>query len=256
MNSFKLSASVSGSVKSGKANLKVGLLNNGSLEKAMLIPLDPNVPQIEFMFNPTELTFNGEIETNAQSGTQDKKEGTQKVSFSQVKAFSVSISKIVYDTYETGEDVVEKYIDPFKAAVKFIGSIQAKSLAGIKGIPGPLKDKMNEAINKLPSPIEKGISKLLGSKSGTNKSSDYNRPPIYRFVWGEQVYIRTCFVEKLTYKLTMFLPDGTPVRAVIDNLTLKDAGNIKPSDNIQTAVVDRLKDSLEARLNIKGSFKI
>ena len=53
------------------------------------------------------------------------------------------------------------------------------------------------------------------------------RPPIYKFTWGEQIYLRRCFIENLTYKLTMFLPDGTPVRAVIDSLTLKEADEDK-----------------------------
>ncbi|MGI0485764.1 hypothetical protein ACN4EK_10030 [Pantanalinema rosaneae CENA516] len=44
------------------------------------------------------------------------------------------------------------------------------------------------------------------------------RPPIYYFVWKHN-YLR-CFVEKLDFKLTMFLADGTPVRATA-NLSLK-----------------------------------
>lgn len=257
MTSFN--PSVKPSFKGGKANIKVGLLNS-SLEKAMLIPLDAGVSRIEFMFNPTELTFNGEIKVNEQSGTQNKKEGTQKVSFSEVQAFNVTINKILFDTYETGDDVVKTYIEPFKAAVKFIGSYDSKSPLGIKGIPNSLQDQISGTLDKIPNPIdkglslaEKGISKLLKNK---DKLMDNNRPPIYRFVWGEQVYIRRCFVEKLTYKLTMFLPDGTPVRAVIDNLTLKDASTIEPTGDILNAVADRLKDSLDARLNLSGGFKI
>jgi hypothetical protein len=46
------------------------------------------------------------------------------------------------------------------------------------------------------------------------------RPPIYILTWGKQKYLR-CFVQNLSYKLTMFLSDGTPVRAVV-NLTLQE----------------------------------
>lgn len=53
--------------------------------------------------------------------------------------------------------------------------------------------------------------------SGANKSK---RPPTYVFTWGSNQYIR-CFVTNLSYKLTMFLPDGTPVRAKLD-LTLEE----------------------------------
>lgn len=41
------------------------------------------------------------------------------------------------------------------------------------------------------------------------------RPPIYMFTWGKTNYLR-CFVKTLSFKLTLFLPDGTPVRASID----------------------------------------
>lgn len=49
-----------------------------------------------------------------------------------------------------------------------------------------------------------------------------DRPPIYVFTWGSQEYLR-CFVKSLSYKLTMFLPDGTPVRASI-SITLEEIG--------------------------------
>jgi hypothetical protein len=41
------------------------------------------------------------------------------------------------------------------------------------------------------------------------------RPPVYYFMWGQQNYVQ-CMVKSLTCKLTMFLSDGTPVRAIVD----------------------------------------
>jgi hypothetical protein len=41
------------------------------------------------------------------------------------------------------------------------------------------------------------------------------RPPIYLFTWGEVTYLR-CFVKTFSFKLTLFLPNGTPVRASLD----------------------------------------
>lgn len=38
------------------------------------------------------------------------------------------------------------------------------------------------------------------------------RPPVYVFAWGNINYLR-CYVESVDYQLTLFLPDGTPVRA-------------------------------------------
>ena len=50
------------------------------------------------------------------------------------------------------------------------------------------------------------------AESGESKEK---RPPTYVFTWGSQQYIR-CFIVEFTYTLTMFLPDGTPVRAKLD----------------------------------------
>jgi hypothetical protein len=41
------------------------------------------------------------------------------------------------------------------------------------------------------------------------------RPPIYLFTWGDINYLR-CFVKTFSFKLTLFLPNGTPVRASLD----------------------------------------
>lgn len=46
-----------------------------------------------------------------------------------------------------------------------------------------------------------------------------SRPPVYIFVWKNKYF--HCVMESLTYKLTMFLADGTPVRALVD-ITLRE----------------------------------
>ena len=46
------------------------------------------------------------------------------------------------------------------------------------------------------------------------------RTHILEFRWGTHLYIKRCFIESFDYRLTMFSHNGTPVRAVIDNLTL------------------------------------
>jgi hypothetical protein len=172
---------------------------SGNLVKASLISND-GVPPIEFMFNPTELVFEGVVQTSESPGARTQDKGNPKVSFSHVKAYKVTINKILFDTYEDGGDVVQQYIENFRKSVEFV------------------KGK--------------------------------ERPPIYQFMWGKQVYLRRCFIEQLNYKLTMFLPDGTPVRAVIDSLTLKEAD--EPQENGPLGPkpppkVDRQTDSLASR---------
>lgn len=73
------------------------------------------------------------------------------------------------------------------------------------------------------------MKEIQDLKEATTFIEKMRRPPVYEFRWGNQQYFRKCFVQNLSYKLTMFLPDGTPVRAVID-LSLKEADEPRPSD--------------------------
>jgi Contractile injection system tube protein len=171
------------------------------LVKATLKSED-GVPPIEFMFNPAELAFEGVVDTAESPGARTEDKGQPKVSFSHVKAYTVTINQVMFDTYEERTDVLQRYIEPFRKAVQFAQGKQ--------------------------------------------------RPPIYALMWGKQVYLRRCFVEKLNYKLTMFLPDGTPVRAVIDNLTLKEADESQPNGSLAATApttADRQSDSMQARQN-------
>lgn len=182
------------------------------LQKARLVAKDSGIPEIEFMFNPTELLFQKENETSENKGSRTQDKGQPKVNFANTNSYKVTVNKILFDTYETGEDVVKKHIDSFRRAVQF-------------------------------------DEKLVAEKK--------ERPPLYTFMWGKHVYLRSCFIEKLSYKLTMFLPDGTPVRATIDSLTLKEADEPKPNNpvGIMQNINDTMRrlDSLQNRLNGKGS---
>ena len=170
-----------------------------TLQKAKLACLD-GASHIEFMFNPSQLAFEGIVKTSENPGARTQDKGTPKVSFSNIKAYKVTISNILFDTYEEGGDVIDRYISKFKEAVEF--------------------------------------------------APDKERPPIYRFEWGNKVYLRACFIEKLSYKLTMFLPNGTPVRAVIDSLSLKEADEPKPNGAVNAPNTDnktRQTDTLQNR---------
>jgi len=178
-----------------------------TLAKARLIPKDPGIKGIEFMFNPTELTFERVVKTSVNEGARSKKEGQGKLSFSNTNPYKVTINKILFDTYETGENVVEKHIELFRRAVQF-------------------------------------DDKLVEDKK--------ERPPLYIFTWGKNEYLKACFVEKLNYKLTMFLPDGRPVRAIIDNLTLVQADSLVANLPMSTPAIDqalRQEDSMQNRQN-------
>lgn len=181
-----------------------------NLVKAYLKSYD-SASKIEFMFNPSEVLFDGGVKLGEPEGTQTQDKGQPKVSFAYVKPYQVTIKKIIFDTYEKGSSV-NTYIDKFREAIKFVD----------------------------------------GKK----------RPPIYAFHWGAQVHLRCCFIETLTYKFTMFLPDGTPVRAVIDSLTLKEVDppqlteSMSPKSELTVMSEKRKEDDLELRKKFTRTDKL
>jgi hypothetical protein len=150
------------------------------LIKAKLEP-DDKSGDIEFMFNPTELTFSRSLQLNTDSGARTDS-GIPKVSFGYPQPYSLRISNILFDTRESQASVLP-YVNKFKRAVQFSDFQPAANEGGRQS-------------------------------RGRGNQGPKKRPPTYMFTWSEN-YLR-CFVKSLTYKLTLFTPDGTPVRAVID----------------------------------------
>ncbi|MBD1867177.1 hypothetical protein H6F95_07640 [Cyanobacteria bacterium FACHB-471] len=248
-------ALLNASLSNGTPQVKLAL-SNTPLVKATLIPWERGVPPIRFMFNPTELTFEGIVETSENPGARTEQKKQPKVSFSYTKAYKVTISKIVFDTYEEGKNVVDEYIEAFRAAVRPIGTHTAP-LLNLEGLPVPLQNIPNplDQISSSLDSLSNSLSQQPNSQSGGQGNAQNQRTPTYRFVWGDQVHLRKCFIEKLTYKLTMFLPDGTPVRAVIDSLALKEIDESPTGQNMLANGIDRVKDSLQARISGQANFK-
>lgn len=170
-----------------------------SLEKAKLEAISGQ-EHIEFMFNPGEISFDGNVNTSESPGARSKTTGKPKVSYANKQANKITLNKILFDTYETKKDVVKQYIEKFQKAIDFYQ-----------------KDE---------------------------------KPPTFKFIWGGRVYLDFCFIEKLSYKLTFFLADGTPVRAEIDSLSLIEADDPKDSQSNkspQPTEKQRRTDSLQNR---------
>jgi len=138
-----------------------------TLEKATLKAIDSGVDDIEFMFNPNEISFSRSMSLEQSPGARTET-GQNKTSFKHPNPYSLTINKIIFDTYETGETVLT-HILKFNTAVEF---------------------------------TQKG-------------EGEKKRPPIYLFTWGDNRYLR-CFVKTFSFKLSLFLPNGTPVRASVD----------------------------------------
>ncbi len=135
----------------------------GQLVKAMLTTTDAGAAAINFQFNPTELQFRRSVSLNRSAGARTAS-GLPKVTFAYPEPVSLSLSNLVFDTYESGTSVLT-LIEPIIKATDFTGQLE--------------------------------------------------RPPVYVFAWGQTQYLK-CFVKQVSYKLTMFLADGTPVRATVD----------------------------------------
>ena len=152
-----------------------------SFEKARLSPADEEGIskkdfEIEFMFNPTNLSFKKSVNWGPGKGKTPKPAEDlnvlSKSNFSGVSPYSLTITGIIFDTYESDPQtsVWTKYIEKLHKAT----------------LP-PKKDK----------------------------NSKDKRPAVYNFIWGKPLFFR-CVVKELTYIYEMFLSDGTPVRAKVN----------------------------------------
>lgn len=179
--------STRGNTGTGRTSPRGNSRSSQQLQKASLISKIDPVKPIEFMFNPTDLQFSRTVDIQTQSGAITSK-GLPKVVFGHVAPYELSLSGIVFDTFEKGTSVINE-IQPLLDAVDF--------------------SKFNGAAGGRSS------SKAGGRSNSKADSKKRQRPPVYYFMWGQQNYVQ-CMVKSLTCKLTMFLSDGTPVRAIVD----------------------------------------
>ncbi|MBN3924790.1 hypothetical protein [Nostoc sp. NMS4] len=89
------------------------------LQKAKLIAYNKEAPDIELMYNPTDISFTRTVRWESKQGNR----GTTllpKVNFSGVEPYTFTLKQLVYDTYETKKSVMEKYINNIKKGVESI----------------------------------------------------------------------------------------------------------------------------------------
>ncbi|WP_346294323.1 hypothetical protein [Sphaerothrix gracilis] len=149
-----------------------------------------------------------------------------------------TLSKAKLIAVDGGEDI-EFMFNPNQ--LDFSRSISLEQSAGSRTEEGE-----NKASFKHPNPYSLKISNIILDtyEKGTSvldvlgkftKAVEFSeggegqnkRPPIYLFTWGDQNYLR-CFVKDLSFKLSLFMPDGTPVRATVD-LSLEQVDAPTPS---------------------------
>ena len=137
-----------------------------TLIKAKLKALAGEGKDIELMFNPEDISFTRNVKWEAVQGSKGSVSLLPKINFSGVEPYKFTLKQLLFDTYESRESVMTKYVNVIKEGVETMG-------------------RRTDA-----------------------------RPPVYLFMWGETYFY--CVITSLTYKLTMFLANGTPVRAIVD----------------------------------------
>ncbi|MEB3293583.1 MAG: hypothetical protein VKJ24_10515 [Synechococcales bacterium] len=95
----------------------------------------------------------------------------------------------------------------------------------IAGIPLDTYEKGSSVLEEIKK--FKKCVEFVGANGNPGAQGENRRPPIYIFTWGSNEYLR-CFVKTFNFKLTLFLPNGNPVRATVD-LTLEQVDLPNPA---------------------------
>ncbi|MDJ1174689.1 hypothetical protein [Roseofilum capinflatum] len=196
------------------------------LVKAALIPRDGEASSIiRFMFNPEELRFNRSVKIEDMQGARTKR-GLPKVNFGFVEPYKLTLSNLIFDTYESGDNVLSE-IQPLLDAVDFSSFKDPFEKQTVNGktyqertLAVSLGDSMVSSFTKSFSGVDVYGLEEYGSENLSKQAIALRRPPVFYFIWGDKIYMR-CMVESLDYSLNMFCPNGVPVRAVV-TLNLKE----------------------------------
>jgi Contractile injection system tube protein len=89
------------------------------LTKAKLKPYDGGVSEIDLMFNPSQIKFSRSVTWAEHKGNRGKTL-LPKINFSGVEPYKFTLTQLIFDTYETKESVMTKYINKIKEGVEAI----------------------------------------------------------------------------------------------------------------------------------------
>lgn len=150
------------------------------MERAYLTRKDNLSLRVPCMFNPSEFSVE---KSNHYASTTIPGLSSPVYQFVRGEARGITLD-LLFDTYETGEDV-RHYTDMITGWDA--GSMFSRMRGGPKGL--------------------------------MDIDPELHAPPVCLFVWGTFVF--QCIIERVSKKFTMFLPRGIPVRATL-NVTLKE----------------------------------
>ncbi len=152
-------------------------MSNG-LVKAEIASVDDARDKIVCMFNPREYSF---TKQNSWTESQNKGNNVGRLEFGGGAPAKLTL-QLLFDTYEAHSD----------------GSRQLNQAGDdVRRYTRPLWDMMKVA------------------DRARNRTTGRGEPPHVRFTWGS-VWSFEAVIESITQKFTLFLADGTPVRATLD----------------------------------------
>ena len=131
--------------------------------------------------------------------------------------------KAMLTTTDAGATAINFQFNPtelqFQRSVSLNRSAGARTASGLPKVTFAFPEPVSlSLINLMFDTYEAGTS-VLTLIDPILKATDFvgtlERPPVYVFAWGQNQYLK-CFVKQVSYKLTMFLTDGTHVRAIVD----------------------------------------
>ena len=86
------------------------------------------------------------------------------------------------------------------------------SFSGVEPYSFTLQNLLFDTYETKKSVLKEYIDNI--KKGATARSNTRTRPPVYILTWQDSYF--HCVMTSLNYKLTLFLPDGTPVKAIVN----------------------------------------
>lgn len=131
--------------------------------------------------------------------------------------------KAMLTTTDAGAAAINFQFNPtelqFQRSVSLNRSKGARTDTGIPKVAFAYPEPVSLSLSNLTFDTYEAGTSVLTLIDPIIKATDFagslGRPPVYVFAWGQTQYLK-CFVKNVSYKLTMFLADGTPVRAIVD----------------------------------------
>jgi hypothetical protein len=155
-----------------------------TLQKAQIKPLDGNLKPIDVMFNPDQMVY---TKKNTWNIHPTNGQILPKVSFTSSTPATLKVV-LIFDGTETGKTPDEKTV-------------------------AHVVDELT-SLTKVDQKLNNGT---VGSGQGTRGQSKQHRPPTVQFLWGTYLSFKA-IIDTMITTFTLFLDDGTPVRASVDVL--------------------------------------